>query len=270
MAQYHFSSVINGLAVDAVYSSDNVENIFLPLLRKWTELQKVEVRRIVILLAAPPGAGKTTLAQFLHQLSISEEGLTPVTVLGMDGFHRRQEYLLSHTVNRNGEKVAMVRIKGAPVTFDFESLYVRVKRVAAGENCPWPTYNRLLHNPQDNAFIVSGNIVLLEGNYLLLDEDGWREMKDLADDTVRIVADREMLRDRLIARKAASGTSYEEAVDFVDTSDLENADICLTHSLPANLTLRLLPDGTFCALAPENGAVKSIQHLNRVPFQEVT
>ena len=250
MTQYHFSTEINGLAVDAAYSCDNVENIFLPLLRKWKELQKKEARRIVILLAAPPGAGKTTLAQFLHQLSVSEEGLTPVTVLGMDGFHRRQEYQLSHTVIRNGENVSMVRIKGAPVTFDLESLHARVMRVAAGENCPWPTYNRLLHNPQDNAFIVSGNIVLLEGNYLLLDEDGWREMKDLADDTIRIVADREMLRGRLIARKAASGTSYEEAVAFVDTSDLANVDICLTRSLPANLTLRLLPDGTFCPLVP--------------------
>ena len=78
-----------------------------------------------------------------------------------------------------------------------------------------------------------------------MDEDGWRELRSYADDTVSIVADREMLRGRLIERKTASGSGYAEAVDFVEFSDLVNAQLCLSHSLQANLMLRLLPDGSF-------------------------
>ena len=33
----------------------------------------------------------------------------------------------------------MSGIKGAPPTFDLEKLTERLKRVAAGENCGWPT-----------------------------------------------------------------------------------------------------------------------------------
>ena len=148
MASYHFQIEVNGLLVNAEYTENNVAKIFLPLLRRWTELQKEKARRILVMLAAPPGTGKTTLANFLHLLSVSEPELCPVTVLGMDGFHRRQEFLQSHTVMRNGESIPMVRIKGAPVTFDLASFRDRIARVAAGENCPWPVYNRLLHNPR--------------------------------------------------------------------------------------------------------------------------
>ena len=245
MASYHFPIEVNGLLVNAEYTENNVTTIFLPLLRRWTELQKEKARRILVMLAAPPGAGKTTLANFLHQLSVLDPGLCPVTVLGMDGFHRRQEFLQSHTALRNGETIPMVRIKGAPMTFDLASFRDRIARVAAGENCPWPVYNRLLHNPQENALTVSGDIVLIEGNYLLLDEDGWRELRSYADDTVSIIAEQDMLRSRLIERKAASGAEYAEAINFVEFSDLANVELCLNHSLPANLMLRLLPDGTF-------------------------
>lgn len=90
------------------------------------------------MLSAPPAAGKSTLAGFLSQLGV------PLTVIGMDGFHRRQEYLLTYTVMRDGREVRMVDIKGAPVTFDLERLTAFVKRAAAGEKMGWPVYDRML------------------------------------------------------------------------------------------------------------------------------
>ena len=33
----------------------------------------------------------------------------------MDGFHLRQEYLLTHTVELDGEQIPMARIKGASI-----------------------------------------------------------------------------------------------------------------------------------------------------------
>ena len=252
---------INGIEVDARFTQENLRDIFYPLLRRLTQLQEAKGGRILVMLAAPPGAGKSTLASFLQSLSRQEgSGLTPVTAIGMDGFHRRQEYLTSHFAERGGAMVSMVKIKGAPVTFDLELLTEAVQSVAAGEERAWPVYDRMLHNPVYGGQRVIGDIVLLEGNYLLLDEDGWRDLARYADYTISITADPEMLRERLIRRKAASNqdgigeaagkdAAYAEAVHFVEFSDLYNARLCLAKTKPADLQLELLADGSYREIA---------------------
>ena len=67
----------------------------------------------------------------------------------------------------------MVDIKGAPNTFDLELFEKAIRDVDGGDEVGWPEYNRKLHNPVDNAIKVNRDIVLLERNYLLLDEDGF-------------------------------------------------------------------------------------------------
>lgn len=239
------SIMINGIHVDAVYSEHAVRDIFVPLLQRLTDLQREKGRRILVMLAAPPGAGKTTLLSFLEKLSREREDLSEIQVIGMDGFHRRQEYLLSHFAERNGKQVAMVEIKGAPVTFDLEKLTDSVRRVAAGEICGWPVYDRLLHNPVEDALRVDGDIILLEGNYLLLDDDGWRRLADYADYTISIAADEAFLRTRLIDRKMKTGVDETTAVRFVDFSDMPNARICLTRTKPADLQLVIDAGGEY-------------------------
>ena len=237
MTEHHI--LINGIEVAARYSDRAVNEIFVPLLEKLTAMQRTAGRRILVLLAAPPGAGKSTLASFLERLSRERAGLCPVQAVGMDGFHRRQEYLLSHTAEREGKTIRMVEIKGAPVTFDLEKLLSALRRVAAGEVCGWPVYDRLLHNPVEDALTVDGEIVLLEGNYLLLDEEGWRDLAAYADYTVSVSAGEELLRNRLIDRKLHTGVAEDAAVRFVDYSDMPNVRLCLARSAPADLQLRL-------------------------------
>ena len=243
MTEHHI--LINGIEVAARYSDRAVNGIFVPLLEKLTGMQRTAGRRILVLFAAPPGAGKSTLASFLERLSRERAGLCPVQTVGMDGFHRRQEYLLSHTTERDGKTIRMVEIKGAPVTFDLEKLLSAVRRVAAGETCGWPVYDRLLHNPVEDALTVDGKIVLLEGNYLLLDEDGWRDLAAYADYTVSVSAGEELLRNRLIDRKIHTGVAEDAAVRFVDYSDMPNVRLCLAKSVPADLRLRLDDSGDY-------------------------
>lgn len=196
------------------------------------------------MLAAPPGAGKSTLLSFLERLA-REQGMEGVQAIGMDGFHRRQEYLLSHQIERDGRLISMVAIKGAPITFDLESLTERVERVAAGETCGWPKYDRLLHNPVENALLVHGDIVLLEGNYLLLDVDGWRDLKAFADYTVSVRADEGLLRDRLIERRIKTGVEKDAATQFVDFSDMPNVRLCLEKTMPADVQLTVDGQGDY-------------------------
>ena len=99
---------INGLAVNAVYSEEDVRDIFLPLLFRFTQMQEDAGRRILVLLAAPPAAGKSTLLSFLQRLSLETEGVKEIQTIGMDGFHRRQEYLISHYAERDGESAWLI------------------------------------------------------------------------------------------------------------------------------------------------------------------
>ena len=237
--------IINGIEVAARYSERAVNGIFIPFLRKLTEMQETAGRRILVMLAAPPGAGKSTLLSFLGRLAGETEGVGRIRTIGMDGFHRRQEYLLSHDTLRDGKPVRMVEVKGAPETFDLDALAERVKRVSLGETVGWPVYDRLLHNPVEDAVLVDGEIVILEGNYLLLDLDGWRDLKDFADYTVSVRAEETLLRERLISRRIKTGVVEDKAMRFVDFSDMPNVRLCLSRSMPADLQLEIDERGEY-------------------------
>ena len=240
-----YSANINGIQVHAQYRERAVHEIFLPLLKRLTEMQAEKSGRLLVMLAAPPGAGKTTLLSFLQKLCHENEFLCDLQTIGMDGFHRKQEYLKSHFVQRGDRQIPMVEIKGAPVTFDLEELKEHVKEVASGTVCAWPIYDRLLHNPVENAVTVHSDVILLEGNYLLLDEDGWRDLSTYADYTVSVRAEEEMLRTRLIDRRIKTGVDRKAATRFVDFSDMPNVRLCLEKTLPADTRLYIDSSGDY-------------------------
>ncbi|MCQ2511505.1 MAG: nucleoside/nucleotide kinase family protein, partial [Lachnospiraceae bacterium] len=217
----------SGITETSEFDDAVVEGIFRPLLQKMSKMQKEKGKRLLVFLAAPPGAGKSTLAAFLEHLSVSDPELTDITTIGMDGFHRYQDYLTTHTTVRDGKEILMVKIKGAPVTFDLEKFLAAVKHVAEGACCGWPVYDRLLHNPVEDAVQVNGDIVLLEGNYLLLKSEGWSELKQYADLTISLTAEPDFLRERLVGRKVKTGTDLESAQEFVNSSDMVNVMTCL-------------------------------------------
>ncbi len=230
---------INGIDVEATYSADAIKNVIEPLLMHLVEIRQQKGGRVLAMIAAPPGAGKSTLVSFLEYYAKALLPELTVQAIGMDGFHRRQEYLTSHETEVDGKMIPMVQIKGAPVTFDLGAFVTKIKEVLAGGTALWPTYDRHLHNPIEDAITVTGDIVILEGNYLLLDEEGWRDIHKMADYTIFLRGDEEVLRKRLVDRKEASGNSRDKAEAFVDFSDMRNVRLCLNHSLPADLELRL-------------------------------
>lgn len=236
---------INGIDVVAAYSDEYIKTVLTPLLLRLADLHLSRKRRILVMLAAPPGAGKSTLASFLEYYSkklYKDKGIT-LQAAGMDGFHRRQDYLTSHETLVDGRMIPMVQIKGAPITFDLNALTAKIKQVTSGENCGWPTYDRHLHNPVEDAITITGDIIVLEGNYLLLDEEGWRDLSKMADYTIFLTANEDTLRERLVDRKEASGNSREKAEAFVDFSDMRNVRTCLTRSMAADLVLNVKDQG---------------------------
>lgn len=241
---------INGLTQEAKFSKAAIDEIFNPFLRKLTELQGLADRKIIAYLAAPPAAGKTTVAQFLEKLSRENQFFTNIRALGMDGFHYDSEYLKKNKIQRDGQEILMNDIKGAPETFDVDAMQLKIREVRQ-DGTDWNIYDRITHDVIHNAMSVEDDIILIEGNYLLLEEPRWTNIRVLADYTVFIKAAPELLTERLISRKMKSGLTREEAESFYRGSDSKNVERVLKNSARANETWELQADGDYLKIDDE-------------------
>ena len=231
---------VNGLTYDASFRDCDVEGVFKPLLKGWAELCAASPgRRIVIFLAAPPGTGKTTLALFLERLAARLSDMPRVQALGMDGFHYPNAYLDSHVVTEGGERKLLRARKGAPFTFDVDALARAITDLRSASPKPWPAYSRERHDVVPAAIGITGEIVLVEGNYLLLDEPRWRDLAAMADQTIFLSAREDMLRNRLVGRKVAGGMARADAEAWYEASDGKNVRAVLGARLPADIELKL-------------------------------
>ena len=60
---------INGIDIRAEFCDDTVRDLFVPLLKELSRMHSEKKSRILVMLAAPPGAGKSTLVSFLEYLA---------------------------------------------------------------------------------------------------------------------------------------------------------------------------------------------------------
>lgn len=235
MDKQTFTFSINGFLLEATYSDAFLQQV-KGLLQDWVKLQKEKKRRIIVFLAAPPAAGKSTLAALFEHLA-KQMVDCHVQALGMDGFHHYQSYILTHTVTLDGKKMAMKDVKGCPESFDFDRLATFIRRLSTQEQMKWPIYDRVLHDVVDDQIDVTAPIVLLEGNYLLLDETPWSSLSAHCDERVFVEVDQDALKLRLIQRKLIGGTSPHEAVAFYKRSDQRNIARILAHRQTVNHTI---------------------------------
>lgn len=235
---------VNGFQVQASYEEASIENIFLPLLREWTELKKKKGRRILVFLSAPPGVGKTTLAQFLEYLSRQEPSVEEIQAVGLDGFHFHQDYILTHTAVIGGVAVPMKDVKGCPETFDIDKLKEKLKELEGGA-VKWPIYDRTLHDVVEDAVTVTKDIVLIEGNWLLSTEGPWNRLADWCDDSIFIGTEEGLLKRRLIGRKVKGGLSRAAAESYYENSDRKNVQRLLKHHHPGRINLVMQADGNY-------------------------
>lgn len=239
-----YKFLVNTFEVNADYYEEDIENIFIPLLKQLTNLKIDRNRRILVYLAASPGVGKSTLASFLEFISKNEAGAEELQAIGLDGFHYHQEFIKNNKVIIDGIEVPMAEVKGCPETFDLDKLKSKIVSLK-NENVKWPIYDRNLHDVVEDKILVTKNIVLIEGNWLLLDEDGWRDLKEYCDYSIFIKAEEGMLKKRLIERKRKGGLSEEAAVKFYEKSDSKNVQRVLNNSLKADLVLELSNYGKY-------------------------
>ena len=81
-------------------------------------------------------------------------------------------------------------------------------------------------------------VVLVEGNYLLHDRDGWERVRPLLDEVLFLAPDDAVRRERLIARHVAYGKTPEDAEAWVARSDDPNAALVAATAGRADRILR--------------------------------
>ena len=186
------------------------------------DYERFSHRPFILALAGPPGSGKSAISAVLRIL-LGEKGIA-VTVLPMDGFHKRNEALRSGTIHLAGEEVSLLSLKGARETYDTESFARCLTRLRDGERFYWPLYSRVLHEPVNRGIHVrdAGALYVIEGNYLLLNEKPWKSLVPLFDRKILIVSRERFLRRRIIRRKMRGGYTRKEAAAHYRRSDRRN------------------------------------------------
>lgn len=181
--------------------------------------------RIIVALAGPPGAGKSTLsAHVLAALPAGEAALVP-----MDGFHFDNAVL---------DAMGLRDRKGAPETFDCAGLVATLRRIRSAEgDVAVPVFDRQADLARAGAAIIPADarFVLVEGNYLLLDRMPWSELAPLFDLTIVIDVPMAELEQRLLARWTDLGRSDDAARAWVEGNDLPNARLVIAGSRRADI-----------------------------------
>ena len=173
-------------------------------------------KRFLVGLTGPPGSGKSTLAAELAESLCSLPPIVP-----MDGFHLAQAVI---------EAKGLADSKGSPETFDswgFVHLLNQIARPGDNGVVYAPSFDRSIEEPVADAISIepTDELVIVEGNYLLLDEPPWAQIRPVLHLCAYLELDDATRIRRLIERHVRHGKPWPEAERFVRDSDEKNAQL---------------------------------------------
>ena len=183
--------------------------------------------RYMVAVAGPPASGKSTTAEHLAE-ALRAKGES-ATVVPMDGFHYDNTIL---------DRLGLRSRKGSPPTFDCAGFAALLKRLKSLENnVAIPVFDRSMELARAGAELIPAatKFLIIEGNYLLLNETPWRDLRPYFDLTVSIDVDRQTLENRLYTRWKQYGKSAQEARNWIEGNDLPNIRHVLEHNGEADI-----------------------------------
>lgn len=175
-------------------------------------------------LAGAPGSGKSTLCE---ALSKRLSGL--LTVIPMDGYHCYRHELDSMDDPEHG-----YARRGAPFTFNAERLVAELTAAKKNRSGLFPGFDHQIGDPVENVTRLTDEkpqVVLVEGNYLLLDEAPWCNLRKLFDESWFLYLPITECNRRVYQRHLLTGLSETEALRRVAQNDSVNAELITKVSM---------------------------------------
>ena len=196
--------------------------------------------RFLLAICGAPGAGKSTLAeQVVSEWNTKHPG--EAVLVPLDGYHFSNEIL---------QEKGLLPLKGIPSTFDVESFILKLKDLRSKPELPhgYPLFDRSIEASIDNAIQIlpEHRLLVVEGNYLLLDSPPWHQLKENFDQSWFIDAPEELILPRLISRHEKAGKSRDAAIEKVNSTDLPNARLLSASAVRAD---RRIPASSLCMQA---------------------
>ena len=192
-------------------------------------LDRGQSKRSLTALAGPPASGKSHIANALCR-DLNKYSPDSAVVLPMDGYHLDDALL---------EKRGIRDIKGAPHTFDIAGFIHILQRISLGDeiDIAVPVFDRSLELSRAAGRLIprTARHILVEGNYLLLDQPEWRDLAGFFTTTVMITAPRSLLERRLMQRW--QNLSPTQAREKCESNDLPNADLVMNSSMSTEFNL---------------------------------
>lgn len=170
--------------------------------------------RTILGIAGAPGSGKSTFAAWL------QEQFPPGTsvVVPMDGFHLGNAIIAGTPLRQR---------KGAIDTFDAGGYLSLLRRLARRDEAVVyaPEFRRVIDEPVAASIAVPADVplVITEGNYLLADQEPWKEIRAQLDEVWFLETPPTLRLQRLVDRHVSFGMDREAAVAWANGPDEANA-----------------------------------------------
>jgi len=168
-----------------------------------------------------PAAGKSMLAKNLTDEINFRTGDDLAAVVPMDGFHLPNSIL---------KQRGLLNIKGAPETFDADSFVELINRLHEfpDRSIMCPAYDRKIHDPVENSITI-----------LLLNRAPWNLIRTKMNEVWYIDTPPNTVKEKLLRRHIAGGSSKKEAEKKVESVDLPNAELIKKTLLSADKIVNL-------------------------------
>jgi pantothenate kinase len=129
--------------------------------------------------------------------------------------------------NAKLKALGLWELKGIPETFEAQSFVDLLKHIksAPEQKIGCPAFDRTIEEPTENAIWIQPHhkLVIVEGNYLLLESEPWKQIANILDQIWFIASEEETLKPRLLERHIAGGREKEAAREKMESTDLPNA-----------------------------------------------